>query len=241
MYKNPEIAEKEFNKIERNNVHHYFLKKLRNIEKPIILELGVNKGSSTAKFLEYININGGELYSIDITDCSNIVNTPRFKNISIEKWNFLKSNDLDIEYILQKFPNLKKGIDLIYIDSYHDFTHVNNILKKWYIYINKFGYLFFDDTESNFYKLKNDFFHSVNNDSLDQLVQNFHSRNYDQVVLTKYFSGSGLSELFKLSELGTKANFDRKLYNYNRIVGDFYLFLKKIIYHLKKKDKKKDL
>ena len=50
MYKNPEIAEKEFNKIERNNVHHYFLKKLRNIEKPIILELGVNKGSSTAKF-----------------------------------------------------------------------------------------------------------------------------------------------------------------------------------------------
>ena len=241
MDNNTERTNKEFNHIERNNVHHYFLKKLSNINNPIILELGVNKGSSTAKFLDYVNTYGGELYSIDITDCSNIIDSTRFKDISTKNWNFLKTNDLMIDHILGKFPKLKEGIDLIYIDSYHDFTHVNKILKKWYLYINKFGYLFFDDTESRAYKAKKDFFHSVNNDSIDKLVKDFHSRNYDQVVLTKYFSGSGLSELFKISELGTAANFDRKIYDYNFFIGKTYLFLKKIVYYLKKKDKKKNL
>lgn len=222
----------------RNDIHYYLLKKLKNFNNPVILELGVHKGSSTAKFLDYVNNNGGELYSVDIVDCSGIINTERFKNISTDNWNFLKSNDLNLDLILSKFPKLKNGIDLIYIDSYHDYTHVNLILKKWYIYMKKFSYLFFDDTESRAYKEKKDFFHSVNNDSVDNLVKDFHSRNYDQVILTKYFSGSGLSELLKISDLGTKANFDKKLYNYNSIVANTYLYLKKIVYHLKKKDKK---
>ena len=243
MNKETLLTEKEFYKIpeSRNDVHYHFMRKLVNFKNPVILELGVNKGSSTAKFLEYVNNNGGELYSIDIVDCSKIIKTERFKGIPAEKWHFLKSNDLDLDYILHNFPKLKDGIDLIYIDSYHDFTHVNNILKSWYVYMNKFSYLFFDDTESGLYKTKKDFFHSFNNDSLDKLVKDFHSRNYDQVVLTKYFSGSGLSELFKISELGSKANFTSKLYEYNYFIGRIYLFLKKIMYHLKKKDKKKNL
>ena len=241
MDKNLELTSNEFNHIERNNVHHYFLKKLNNIKNPVILELGVNKGSSTAKFLDYINLYGGELYSIDIVDCSRIINNDRFKNIPTEKWNFLTSNDLDIENILLKFPKLKNGIDLIYIDSYHDFTHVNKILEKWYLYISKFGYIFFDDTESRLYKAKKKFTHSINNDSIDKLVRDFHDRNYDQLVLTKYFSGSGLSELFKLSELGTSANFNSKLWNYNYFIGRLYLFLKRIIYSFKKKHKKKTI
>ena len=101
--------------------------------------------------------------------------------------------------------------------------------------MKKFSYLFFDDTESRAYKEKKDFFHSVNNDSVDNLVKDFHSRNYDQVILTKYFSGSGLSELLKISDLGTKANFDKKLYNYNSIVANTYLYLKKNCLSFKKK------
>tara|TARA_B100000795_G_scaffold238249_1_gene199241 strand:+ start:946 stop:1674 length:729 start_codon:yes stop_codon:yes gene_type:complete len=238
---NKEHSPGEFNHIERNNNHHHFFKKLNNIKNPVILELGVNKGSSTAKFLNYINTKGGELYSIDIMDCSNITHSERFKNISTEKWNFLKSNDLDLEKILNKFPNLKNGIDLLYVDSYHDRVHVQKIIEKWFFYIKKFGYIFFDDTESCQYKKNRDYGHSINNDSIDQFVNDFHYRNYNQVVLTKYFSGSGLSELFKLSEAGTTPNFSTKVWSYNQFIGLIYLFLKKIIYFLKNKHNKTNI
>jgi predicted O-methyltransferase YrrM len=236
--KNTELSPFEFNHVERNNVHHFFLKKLRNIKNPVILELGVNKGSSTAKFLNYVNLFGGNLYSIDITDRSNIIHSERFKNISTKKWNFLKSNDLNLDKILTKYPELKNGIDLLYIDSYHDQVHVKKTLEKWYIYIKKYGYIFFDDTESCQYKMNKDFTHSINNDSIDELVKDFHYRNYDHVVLTKYFSGSGLSEFFKLSKLGELPNFSSKIWSYNHFIGRIYLLLKRIIYFIKSKDKK---
>ena len=79
-----------------NDTSKYFLSKLTNLKNPIILELGVNKGGSTANFLKYINDNGGELYSIDINDCSNIINDELFKNVKTSNWKFLKSNDLNI-------------------------------------------------------------------------------------------------------------------------------------------------
>ena len=68
---------------------------------------------------------------------------------------------------------------------------------------------------------------------------NFYYQNYDQLVFTKYFAGSGLSELFKTSELGSEANFSLKIWNYNYFIGKFYLYVKKIFYILKQKDKEK--
>ena len=48
--------------------------KISKINCPIILELGVEKGRSTKKFLEICKKNQGTLYSIDINDCSNVSN-----------------------------------------------------------------------------------------------------------------------------------------------------------------------
>ena len=42
---------------------------IKNLDKPKILELGVQSGVSTNKFLEICNKNDGYLYSIDIDDC----------------------------------------------------------------------------------------------------------------------------------------------------------------------------
>ena len=55
---------------------------ISKINNPIILELGVENGRSTKKFLEICNTNNGKLFSVDVKDCSNISNDPR--------WNFLK-------------------------------------------------------------------------------------------------------------------------------------------------------
>ena len=68
--------------------------KLDTIKNPVILELGVNRGRSTKRFIDYIELNGGELYSIDIKDCSNA--------ISSNKWNFLGS----MAALYSRSPNL---------------------------------------------------------------------------------------------------------------------------------------
>ena len=170
-----------------NDTSKYFLSKLRNFNNPIILELGVNRGGSTAKFLKYINDNGGELYSIDIKDCSKITNDELFKNVKTNNWKFLKSNDLNIEYILEKFPLLKNGIDVLYVDSYHDETHVKKTLEKWFIYIKKNGYIFFDDTESLNYRKSKNFTISVNNDAINNFVKEFYDNNSFQLLYIKYF------------------------------------------------------
>ena len=66
-----------------------------------------------------------------------IINRYDFKDTNTSNWKFLQSNDLNTEYILKKFPKLRDGIDVLYIDSYHDVTHVKKTLEKWFIYVKK--------------------------------------------------------------------------------------------------------
>ena len=66
--------------------------KLDTINNPVILDLGVNRGRSTKRFFDYVNQKGGELYSIDIRDCSEALNPPQ--------WNFFQCNDLNINQIM---------------------------------------------------------------------------------------------------------------------------------------------
>ena len=56
---------------------------IKDIPKPTILELGVQEGVSTKKFLNICDINNGRLYSVDVEDCSNVS-----KNL---KWKFIKN------------------------------------------------------------------------------------------------------------------------------------------------------
>ena len=215
----------------------YYISRLSHLKKPVILELGVNRGGSTKQFLKHLNHYGGKLFSIDINDCSKIIHGESFNDIDTTKWNFLQSNDLKINYILKNFPALKDGIDILFIDSYHDETHVKKILETWFFYVKKDGYIFFDDTESVLYRKSKNFFLSVNNDAIDRFVYRFYCNNLNQINYTKYFKGSGMSEYKKLSEKGTLPNLSNKSWRYNLIFSQFYLFLKKIIYRIKSKDK----
>ena len=64
------------------------IEKFKNIQ---ILELGVQKGISTKKFIEICEKNDGFLTSIDIDDCSNVAKSDR--------WNFIHSSDDNFNYI----------------------------------------------------------------------------------------------------------------------------------------------
>ena len=220
------------------NRFYYINKKLDEIKNPIIVELGVaDTALSTKNFLNYVEKNGGKLYSIDIQDFSKIINNKDFENINSTKWNFLQSNDLDLDKILKNFPSIVDGIDVLYVDSLHDPTHIEKTLIKWFKYVNKFGYIFFDDTESRIYREQKSLFISIGNDGMDDVIKKFYYRNSNLVKYTKYFIDTGLSEFYKICDRQINPNFSKKLWGYNHYFGKIILFLLKINYFLKKKDK----
>ena len=203
----------------------YIKEKLKFFENPIILELGVNRGGSTKFFLNYVEQNNGKVFSIDIKDCSNVSNS--------KKWSFLISNDLDYNYITSKFPEiLNKGIDILFVDSYHEASHVKLLLEKWSTLLNKNGIIFFDDTESLPYRLKKNFTLSVVNDEIDKIVKNFYYSNYDQYFYTKHYVGAGLSYLEKKSEKGVQLS-NLKVWNYGLISSQVYILIKKILFYVR--------
>ena len=195
---------------------------LNDIKNPIILELGVNRGGSTKFFLKHIEENNGKLFSIDIKDCSSVSDS--------KNWNFLISDDLDYNFIVSKFKEIsEKGIDVLFIDSYHDPSHVKILLEKWSFLVNINGVIILDDTESLPYKLKKNFIFSVINDAVDDVVKNFYYSNHDQYEYTKFYKGAGLSLLEKKSLKETSIN-KKRIWDYNVIFSKIYLFLKKTLF-----------
>ena len=67
------------NKIDRN-----LFDLIQNIENPAILELGVQNGLSTKKFIDICNKNNGFLYSVDVDDCSKVSNDKRWTLLNLE-------------------------------------------------------------------------------------------------------------------------------------------------------------
>jgi len=202
-------------------IHLVMQESLKKIKNPVILEFGVNRGRSSQRFLNHVEEFGGDIFSIDIKDCSNITTS--------KKWNFFQCNDTDHKKIISKFPKLNNGIDLLFIDSYHDPSHVKRLLERWFIYVKKDGYIYFDDTESYVYRIKRNNILSIINDAISNVVKDFYYSNYDDLIYTKYYEGSGLSEFVKLSEMGTKPKF-KKIWKYNFIFAKIYLLLKNLKY-----------
>ena len=212
---------------EKKNI---ILERLNNIKNPIILEFGVNRGGSTNFFFDHINNKGGQLFSIDIRDCSNAINS--------KEWNFFQCNDLNKDKILKKFSIIEKGVDLLFIDSYHEPNHVKTLLHIWFYYLKKGGFIYFDDTESYLYRLKKNSILSIVNDSINDEIKKFYHQNYYQLLCTKYFHGTGLAELQKFSDLYVKPN-NNKIWKYNFYISRIYLFLKKLKFYFLYKFSKK--
>ena len=117
------------NKIEKN-----IFKKINKIPNPVILELGVQNGASTKRFLDLCNKNNGHLFSVDIDDCS---------HVSDDKcWTFIKCRDDNFDLIKSK---ISKKIDVLFIDSLHEAKHVSKIIYGYYNMIKSGGIIFIDD------------------------------------------------------------------------------------------------
>ena len=189
---------------------------IKGINNPIILELGVQKGRSTKKFLDICKKNNGKLFSIDIDDCSNIIND--------KTWNFYQTRDDNFDYIKSKIP---EKIDILFIDTLHEASHVKKLINEYYPIIKKNGFIFIDDISHLPYlknKDRDNFYCEINNKETFDLLISIYSENTENFDLSFTFVSSGLaiikkktdSELFdyrKLNERGlTTKNILRRLW-----------------------------
>jgi hypothetical protein len=126
-----------------------------------------------------------------------------------KRWYFIQSDSTDVDNILSKAPFLKKGIDILYIDSYHTREHVEKELALWYPYMNSKSWIFFDDIDSNPYRkgnVKDSYTAEVNLDEIHEFVKSFFYANEDSLYLNMQYGSTGLACLYKLSAKGTKPN-----------------------------------
>ncbi len=188
-----------------------------------ILELGVYSGQSTRVFLNAIkDKNCSKLISIDIKDYSDVC--------SSSKWHFIKSNSLDIDYILKKEPDiLNKGIDVLYIDSYHTREHVQNELYLYYPYLNHNSVIFFDDIDSGPYMMnqrKDSISTEIENRSILDLINSVFYTNKNEINLNIYKGSTGLARIDKLSIKGKSLKTPKRFFKRrNKILWKIIYFL----------------
>ena len=165
---------------------------VKKINNPIILELGVQKGTSTKKFLDICSNNNGKLFSADIDDCSKVSND--------ENWKFFHSRDDNFDFIKSNIPN---KIDVLFIDTLHEASHVKKLIYGYYPLIKKNGYLFIDDISHLPYLKKmprSNFYCEVNNKETFEILLSIYSKNYENFDLNFSFSSSGLAIIRKKTD-----------------------------------------
>ena len=194
---------------------------IKKIENPIILELGVQKGRSTKKFLEICETNNGKLFSVDIDDCSNVSNN--------KNWKFYQTRDDNFEFIKSKIP---KKIDVLFIDSLHEANHVEKLIKNYYSLIKSDGYIFIDDISHLPYlknKNRNNFYCEINNKETFKLLLTVYSENMNNFDLSFSFISSGLAIIKKKNdnELTNYKNLEERSYNFKNILRKLWKKIKK--------------
>ena len=167
----------------------YIIEKIKNIKNIQILELGVNKGVSTKKFLKLCELNNGFLTSIDIDDCSQVVKS--------DKWNFIHSSDDNFELIDKVIP---KEIDFLFIDSFHEASHVEKVFYHYYNFLKEDGICVIDDTSWLPYT-KNEYRDNSSNEYTNrktfQKILEISNQNKGNFLLEFLFEASGLAIITK--------------------------------------------
>jgi len=174
-----------------NKLDSFLFPLVSEINEPVILELGVQNGISTKKFLEICKTKNGKLYSVDIDDCSEVVND--------QNWKFFQTRDDNFEYIKS---NINKQIDVLYIDTVHEAKHVKKIIYGYYSIVKENGYIFIDDISHLPYLkngTRNNFYCEINNKETFNCLLEIYSENKDLFDLNFSFYSSGLAILKKKS------------------------------------------
>lgn len=185
------------------------------INKIHILELGVRNGNSTKMFLDVCERNDGYLTSIDIEDCSKVVNNKR--------WNFIHSSDSNFDYVNKFISNSK--FDVLYIDSLHEPNHIRKVFYHYFNFLKLNGIIFLDDVVWLPYTKNsvrdNDFVERINRLTFEKLIE-IYNANVNNLKLNIDFTGSGLAILKKIgSDLNTEKKIKNRLFSIKNIIKKY--------------------
>ena len=172
-----------------SKIEDFFLKDLKNLNEPKIIEFGVRFGFSTKKIIDICEKNKGFLYAIDIDDCSNVSNS--------KYWKFYKSRDDNFDYLDKLLP---RNVDLIYLDSFHNAKHIEKIIYHYYSFLSNTGQFIIEDISWLPYlknKKRNNFNCEINNQETFEKILEIHSENKENFDLYFSFVGSGMAKLVK--------------------------------------------
>ena len=107
----------------------------------------------------------------------------------------------NIAAIVNAAPILKKGIDVIYIDSLHTPKHVFKEVYGWFPFLKKGGVIFFDDIDSNPYlkgQRKDNVGIEISNRKILELIESIFVSNIDIIDLTLIRGSTGLARIDKI-------------------------------------------
>ena len=170
----------------------YIVQRIKGFKKIQILELGVQNGVSTKKFIDLCEVNDGFLTSIDIKDCSNVI-----KN---DRWKFIHSSDDNFEIIDKIIP---RAIDFIFIDSLHEPNHVEKVFYHYYDFLKKGGICIIDDISwlpySKDQYRDNEFSEYINRSTFNKILEIF-NQNQENFSLEFFFKESGYAIVTKNKE-----------------------------------------
>ena len=189
--------------------------RIKDIKKPLILELGVKEGRSTKMFLEICDQNDGNLISIDILDYSKVSSNPR--------WKFIHSSDDNFDYT-KKF--IERKVDILFIDSLHEPNHIRKVFYNYFNFVKVNGLIFIDDViwlpyVKDGYR-DNDFIETTNRLTFNKILEIFNS-NKDNFTLDMNFSASGLAIMKKIGDhLNNEKKIVNRLFSLKNILKKFY-------------------
>jgi predicted O-methyltransferase YrrM len=211
-------------KADESRFHAQQLLKLHEVasskECPLIVELGVDRGQSTKIFLNAIyDKTEARLISLDIKDCSKVATST--------KWEFVQQDSADINSLLINKPEIRKGIDILYVDSLHTSKHVKTEVYNFFEYLNENAFIFFDDIDSGPYmsnQRKDSAGTEINNRKIFKLLEAIFRANMSQLDFDIMRGSTGLGIFKKRSKLGEKLNEpfflnDRNNHLFNKVIN----------------------
>ena len=114
-----------------------YLPTLRSKAKGSVLELGSRGGASTIALLAGVEANGGHVWSVDIDEqCGKLFQHPQ--------WTFIWCNSMDEMCV--KANGGPNKLDLLFLDTLHDYWQVSNELDIWGDSVKPGGCILVHDT-----------------------------------------------------------------------------------------------
>ena len=125
--------------------HLHFLNLFINLFKPTnIVELGTRGGESTRVFVDYVSRNGKSGFSVDLSS------QPLWLK-GLENWRHFVGDDCLIGESIKEKGIWPDGtafdkIDLLFIDTSHEYNHTTQELEIWVPLVRSEGWILFHDT-----------------------------------------------------------------------------------------------